>query len=240
MVNLILRESTDKRPVPGGPKCSRWLTALVIVMSYSTAWSSDSQAQPTFTYLALGDSYTIGQSVAIDERWPHQFAEAMRAYLPMGGPDYLARSGWTTRQLITALDTAQLRAPYNYVTVLIGANDQFRGGTAAQYEVDLRELLEKAVGLAGGSASNVIVVSIPDYGVTPFGATRGPGLSAAVDEFNAVNRRLAEEFEMSWVDVTEISRAPASRGLLSSDGLHPSGAQYALWAAAIASHLTGE
>ena len=178
-------------------------------------------------YLALGDSYTIGESVAEAERWPVQLA----ARLGTAAPQIIARTGWTVAELDRGIDRVAPEGPYGLVTLLIGVNDQFRGGDAQGYRPALRAMLQRAVGLAGGAPCRVVALSIPDYGNTPFGRPRGASIGAAIDAFNTVGAEEAEAAGVAWVSVTEISRGP-DPGLVARDGLHPSGAQYTRWAEA--------
>ena len=184
-------------------------------------------------YLALGDSYTIGEGVAEAERWPVQLAARLRAGgLPVATPRIVARTGWTTDELDAAITAADPRGPFALVTLLVGVNDQYRGRTAEAYRPAFRALLARAVGFAGGSAARVVVVSIPDWGVTPFAEGRDrTQIGRELDAFNAVARAEATAAGAAFVDVTGISRAePAA---VVADGLHPSGAQYARWAEAV-------
>ncbi len=180
------------------------------------------------SFLALGDSYTIGQSVAEAERWPTQLAELVGAE----APQIVARTGWTVAELGRGIDEANPTAPQGLVTLLIGVNDQFRGGTPEAYRPAFRATLRRAIGFAG-AACRVLVLSIPDYGNTPFGRRRAAQIGAELDAFNAVAEEEVAAMGAAWVSVTEISRE-ADPGLVASDGLHPSGAQYARWAEAAA------
>jgi lysophospholipase L1-like esterase len=187
------------------------------------------------SYLALGDSYTIGESVAPEDRWPVQLARALRAGgYDLAPPQIIAQTGWTTSDLSTAIDAAQPGAGQALVSLLIGVNDQFRGGTAEGYRPAFVALLNRAIALASGQPGHVIVLSIPDYGVTPFAASSGSSpaaIGAAIDAFDAVNREESLKAGAHWIDVTPISReVPSDPSLLAGDGLHPSGSQYAEWA----------
>ena len=174
--------------------------------------------------LALGDSYTIGEGVAPGERWPNQ--------LGLGEPEIIARTGWTTDELNAAIDAAHPRGPYDLVTLLIGVNNQYRGRDADEYRREFAALLQRAIGFAGGDASRVLVVSIPDWGVTPFAQGRDrAAIAREIDRFNAINRAEAERVGAKYADVTGVSRQKPH--LLAPDGLHPSGAMYAEWARVI-------
>jgi lysophospholipase L1-like esterase len=175
-------------------------------------------------FLALGDSYTIGEGVTPEERWPNQ--------LRIGEPEIIARTGWTTGELSAAIDAASLQSPYDLVTLLIGVNNQYRGRGVEEYRREFAALLRRAIELAGGKPSRVIVVSIPDWGVTPFAAGRDrAAIAREIDSFNAVNRAEAWRAGARYADITPISRQKPE--LVASDGLHPSGAMYAEWARAI-------
>lgn len=183
-------------------------------------------AQPQRRFLALGDSYTIGEAVEPVHRWPVWLAGA----LELPAPIIVARTGWTVAELDAAMDRADLDGPYDLVTLLIGVNDQFRGGTPEAYRPEFRAMLTRAIGLAGGPC-RVVVLSIPDYGNTPFGQRRAEAIAAGIDAFNAVNRDESQAAGVAYVSVTEISRE-ADPNLVAADGLHPSAAQYLRWAQA--------
>lgn len=194
-------------------------------------------ARQPAAFLALGDSYTIGEGVAAASRWPAQLAARLRkAGARIAEPRILARTGWTTDELAAALDAAHLAPPWALVTLAIGVNDQYRGRPLAGYGAGFGALLARAIALAGGVAARVLVVSIPDWSVTPFAARSGRDagtIARAIDAFNAAAAAAAEREGAQRVDVTAISRAPAARGELAADGLHPSAAQYARWVDAI-------
>ncbi|MCP4654530.1 MAG: SGNH/GDSL hydrolase family protein [bacterium] len=184
-------------------------------------------------YLALGDSYTIGVGVAPLERFPVQLVALLRARgVAMAEPVIVAQDGWTTDELAAGIDQARPNGPYELVTLLIGVNNQYRERDLGEYRTQYRDLLQRAVNLAGGDPRRVIVVSIPDWGVTPFAAGRDRGrIAAAIDRFNAVKRDETERAGAAFVDVTAESRRAADDStLLAADGLHPSGTMYAGWA----------
>ncbi|HUP60134.1 MAG TPA: SGNH/GDSL hydrolase family protein [Thermoanaerobaculia bacterium] len=183
-------------------------------------------ADPPSRYLALGDSYTIGESVAPEERFPNQLART----LGIGEPQIIAKTGWTTDELDAAIDAADPKGPFDLVTLLIGVNNQYRGRSADEYRAQFTALLQRAIGFAGGDAKRVIVVSIPDWGVTPFAASRDRAkIAREIDQFNAINREEALRAGARYVDITPISRG-GDPALVAADGLHPSGKQYAEWA----------
>jgi lysophospholipase L1-like esterase len=186
-------------------------------------------------YLALGDSYTIGEDVPAQARWPMQLVEKLRKQaVAIDDPQIIAVTGWTTDELSAGMDQAALAPDYDLVTLLIGVNNQYRGRSADDYREQFRTLLLRAVALAGRRAARVVVVSIPDWGVTPFGYASGRDraqIARELDTFNAIAREEASNAGAPFVNITGISREHAN--LVASDGLHPAGAQYALWTDAI-------
>lgn len=188
------------------------------------------------TYLALGDSYTIGEMVTEDQRFPVQAASLLRAAgIPMEPPRIIARTGWTTDELAAAIREAGVTGPYDLVTLLIGVNNQYRGRSVEEYAPEFRGLLTQAIHFAGGHASHVIVLSIPDWGVTPFAKDRdGQKIAREIDAYNAVNQRITAELGAQYADITPSTRrAAVDAGLVAEDGLHPSGKEYEAWAKAI-------
>jgi lysophospholipase L1-like esterase len=203
------------------------LLALALLLTGCTM-TNDSAPRPASDarYLALGDSYTIGESVAAHERFPHQLARE----LGLAEPLIVAKTGWTTDELNAAIDAAAPRGPYDLVTLLIGVNNQYRGRSVDEYRTQFAALLQRAIGFAGGDARKVVVVSIPDWGVTPFAEGRDRAkIASEIDAYNAVNRDEAARAGARWVDVTPVSRRP-DPSLVADDRLHPSAAQYAEWA----------
>ena len=188
-------------------------------------------------FLALGDSYTIGEGVAESGRWPMQLAAALRATRKIDPPEIVARTGWTTDELAEAMRRHTFHPPYALVTLLIGVNNQYRGRDLQNYRDEFRALLERAIELAGGKAQRVIVVSIPDWGVTPFAAENGRDLAQIaheIDAYNAANAQISQMLHVHYVDVTGISRDRGDTAeMLVEDGLHPSVAMYRRWTEAI-------
>ena len=195
------------------------------------------EAAPAHTgplrFLALGDSYTIGESVRPAERWPVQLAQLLRADgTNIQDPVIIARTGWTTDELWTGMDRAEPQGPFDLVSLLIGVNNQYRGRELPEYRWQFVQLVRRAMGLAGDRPERVLVLSIPDWGVTPFAQGRDRALiGKQIDRFNAINREEALRLEVNYVDVTPSSRqAIADAALIAADGLHPSGQLYAEWA----------
>ena len=180
--------------------------------------------------LALGDSYTIGEGVPLRECWPNHLAARLQARgLLLGEPRIVAQTGWTTEELAAAIAAANLQPPYDLVTLLIGVNDQYRGCAVERYEAAFVQVVETAVHLGGADPGRVVVVSIPDWGGTPFAADRdAKAIAEALDRFNEVNRAAASEAGCRYVDVTDHSRRHAQSVV--DDGLHPTGDVYAAWA----------
>lgn len=190
-------------------------------------------------FLALGDSYTIGQSVDYEERWPVQLVALLRdAGLAVADPEFIAETGWTSSRLIRAVEETMLVGPFGLVSVQIGVNNQFRGGEVDVFRTELRDLLTRAVALARGDPGGVLVLTIPDYSVTPFAEnlprTR---ISYEIGLFNDVVAEEAAAAGARLVDVTPSStKAADDPDLLVFDGLHPSGLMYEEWAALALSH----
>jgi lysophospholipase L1-like esterase len=200
----------------------------------TTTTTTTRPAAPRF--LALGDSYTIGESVPVDERWPVQLVRELRAKgSHVGDAEIIAKTGWTTDELNAAIDAANPQGPYALVTLLIGVNNQYRGRDAEQYRREFVALLQRAIGFAGGDAKHVVVVSIPDWGVMPFAEGRDRAkIGAEIDRFNAINREEAARAGARYADVTPSSRrATTDKSLVAGDGLHPSGAMYREWVGVI-------
>jgi lysophospholipase L1-like esterase len=199
----------------------------------ATAAHGQATREGAMRFLALGDSYTIGEGVDSVGRWPVQLAAALRAKkLNIADPEIIARTGWTTDELASAIAVAAPHGPYSLVTLLIGVNNQYRGRDAGQYRTELKSLLKQAVGFAGGKASRVVMLSIPDWGVTPFANGRDrEKIGSEIDLFNAIGREEALAAGAHWVDVTAASREPHTGWVGTKDGLHPTAAQYARWAA---------
>jgi len=185
-----------------------------------------------FSYLALGDSYTIGQGVAEQHRYPNQLRESLgNVGVTIDEMLVIARTGWTTDELSAAIDNSQLDPPYDLVTLLIGVNNQYRGRSLENYREEFIVLLNRVISFAGGNPEKVVVLSIPDWGVTPFVHGRDrEKIAREIDAFNAVNLDESQKAGVSYIDVTEISRLALNRPeLLATDGLHPSGLMYRLW-----------
>lgn len=183
------------------------------------------------TFLALGDSYTIGQSVSEPERFPNQTVALLRAQnIQINDPKIIATTGWTTKNLIDALDTTPPKNNYDVVSLLIGVNNQYQRKSIGEYKTEFTILLNRAIQYAGNRPLHVFVLSIPDYSVTPFASgSDKPKIAAEIDQFNAANKAISLQLGVKYLDITPISRE-ADPGLIAGDGLHPSGKQYKRWA----------
>jgi len=203
-----------------------------------TLLSTSMQAQER-KYLALGDSYTIGESVSEAERWPNQLTDSLnRKGFKIGRPTIIATTGWRTDNLKNAMNIAQLKPEYDLVSLLIGVNNQYQGKSADQYAKEFEDLLKTAIHLAKGRKENVFVVSIPDYGYTPFGKPKQEAITKAIDFFNEINARITYQYKVQYFNITEISRDGLTEpDLVASDGLHPSGKMYAEWVELIVKDL---
>ena len=190
-------------------------------------------------FLALGDSYTIGESVAEVQRWPVKLAEALRAKgYNVQSPDIIAVTGWRTDQLRAAVETQVSTRNYDLVSLLIGVNNQYQGKTLTEYEKEFESLLALAIECAGNDKSGVFVLSIPDYGFTPFGKANKARISKEIDAFNEINRKISMKWGVLYIDITDISRQGLmSPALVAEDGLHPSGKMYTLWVKRILKQL---
>lgn len=184
------------------------------------------------SFLALGDSYTIGEGVPAHARWPAVVAQRLREQgVAINAPRCIAVTGWTTDELARGMEEAALVPDHDLVTLQIGVNNQYRGRTADEYRTQFGSLLERALVLSGERAGRVIVVSIPDWGVTRFAREHqrdGALIAAELDTYNALAEATCRQRRVSFVDITGISRRHPT--LLAQDGLHPSAEQYALWA----------
>ena len=194
----------------------------------------------SYTFLALGDSYTIGESVLPAENFPNQTVQLLKKkdydFYP---PVIVAKTGWTTDELQAAINNHEFYPPYDFVTLLIGVNNQYRGRTVGNYKPEFENLLKQAIQFAADKADHVIVVSIPDWGATPFAQGRDrTQIAKEIDEYNAANKFIAESYNVNYVDITPGTReALTDLSLVAGDGLHPSAKEYARWAEKIADKI---
>ncbi|WP_411852097.1 SGNH/GDSL hydrolase family protein [Stenotrophomonas sp. LGBM10] len=185
-------------------------------------------------YLALGDSYTIGEDVAASGRWPVQLAVALRdSGIALDDPHIIATTGWTTDELDAGIDADAPQGPFDLVSLLIGVNDQYRGRSVDDYRGRFTALLQRALGFAGDRAPRVLVLSIPDWGVTPYAIASGRDrvqIGQELDAYNAAAAAICAEHGVVFIDITDLSRDYGGEAvMLAADGLHPSAAMYTLW-----------
>jgi len=186
-------------------------------------------------FLALGDSYTIGESVTENERWPNQLANELGISKPL----IIATTGWRTDNLANAISIAKLKEEFDLVSLLIGVNNQYQGKPIDKYALEFETLLNTSIRLANGRKENVFVVSIPDYGFTPFGMKNKDRISLEIERYNEIAKKICSRIQVKYIDITDISREGLSDpSLVAPDGLHPSGKMYALWTKRIAKIVT--
>jgi lysophospholipase L1-like esterase len=197
-------------------------------------WAQTFIPESPVRFLALGDSYTIGESVPTMHRWPIQLSDSLQARgITVDTLNIIATTGWRTDNLISAISNKKLEAGrYNFVSVLIGVNNQYQGRPFAQYQLEFPALLDSAVRYAGGDKNHVFVVSIPDYAYTPYGQQSGnpAQITAQLNQYNAFAKHIADSLHITFFDITPISRQGLQNtAYVAGDGLHPSGAQYTQW-----------
>ncbi len=187
-----------------------------------------------YSFLALGDSYTIGEQVLPEENFPNQTVQLLIPKIET--PEIIATTGWTTDELDAAIDAAGISKKFDIVTLLIGVNNQYRGRTVKNFEIEFEHLLQRAIQFTGNKAGYVVVLSIPDWGVTPFAEGRDrKKIAEEIDTFNMVCKNAARKFKTHFIDITSTQRADGNKEeFLASDKLHPSGKEYAKWAAKLA------
>jgi len=213
------------------------LKNLFITLPFLMTMALNSIAQKQRSFLALGDSYTIGESVPIYESFPYQTVQLLRNKgMSIHAAEIIAKTGWTTDELMAGIERTTFEKSYDIVTLLIGVNNQYRGKDPSAYEKDFEKLLNKAIAFAGGNKQHVFVLSIPDWGATPFAADKDRvKIGKEIDQFNAINRKITEKTGIAYVSITEGSREATSNALLvAKDGLHPSGIEYGRWAKKLA------
>ncbi len=204
----------------------------LLLFSCTTTRDTSISSDKNYSYLALGDSYTIGEGVELSESWPMQLVEQLKARgYEMAPPKIIARTGWTTMDLIRNIESEiNVQRDFDLVSILIGVNNQYQGKPISEYEVELREIFRKAIFHSKTLEKGVFALSIPDYGATPFGENNAEVIGEEIDEFNRVFRMVAEEFNVDFYNITPASRVAATnRDLIAGDSLHPSGLMYKLW-----------
>jgi lysophospholipase L1-like esterase len=213
----------------------QFVLTLILGLLYFVGATAQKTTQEIKTFLCLGDSYTIGESVAVELRWPMQLAQALDTEQSTIKPTLIAKTGWTTDELLEGINQAVLDDSYDYVSLLIGVNNQYRGRSVASFEPEFTTLLNRAIALSKNKKDGVLVLSIPDWGVMPFAEGRDrKQIAYEIDAYNTRIEQICKTCGVRYFNITEISRqASENADLIANDGLHPSGAMYAAWVQAI-------
>ncbi|MEI7587765.1 SGNH/GDSL hydrolase family protein [Runella sp.] len=216
----------------------KWIWSIFILMAACSAKNAttvepDNLITGKYRYLSLGDSYTIGESVAPEERWSMILSDMLRKNgVDLSDPEIIAQTGWTTAELTDGIKSRNPKGPYNLVSLLIGVNNQYRGQSLERYRTELQGLLKQAIGFAGGNNERVFMLSTPDWGVTPFAKGSDQAkIASEIDAFNQVAQEECAKLEIAFVDITPLSRtAKNDISQIANDGLHFSGKMYRQWA----------
>lgn len=190
-----------------------------------------------YTYLALGDSYTIGEQVSSDENFPHQTVALLKKQgIEVSNPVIIATTGWTTDELAASIREHNITDTFSFVTLLIGVNNQYRGRDLENYKEEYTQLLDIAIRYAHGHTENVFVLSIPDWGVTPFAEGKDRAqIAKDIDAYNAAKKEITLAHKCHYIDITDSTRKNGTTTeYLAEDGLHPSGKEYKIWAERLA------
>lgn len=209
------------------------LRYVFLFLSFYLMNMMETNAQKTISYLALGDSYTIGESLPLGDNFPHQTVSLLRKKaISITDPEIVAKTGWTTDELIEAISKRSLKSNYDYVSLLIGVNNQYRGRELATYQKEFEQLLQQAIQFAGGKSQHVFVLSIPDWGATPFAEGRDrKKIEREIDQFNTINLKITHQYQVNYIEITAGTReAKEDLSLVADDRLHPSKKEYARWA----------
>ncbi len=189
------------------------------------------------TYLALGDSYTIGEQVLAEENFPNQTVALLNGKLSI--PQIIATTGWTTDELDAAITAANITTTFDVVSLLIGVNNQYRERTVNNFEIEFEHLVQRAIAFANNNSTHVVVLSIPDWGVTPFAEGRdSKKIATEIDAYNLVCKMAAQKFNTHFIDITTAQRLDGNKEeFLAADKLHPSGKEYKKWAERLAEKI---
>lgn len=221
----------------------KWIFFYLLLFPNNLFSQSNNTTMHTYSFLALGDSYTIGESVPLQKSFPYQTVQLLRKEnYNFLAPEIIAKTGWTTYELQEGMKEYQFLSKYDFVSLLIGVNDQYRGKNILEYKQQFEELLKKAIELANGKKEHVIVISIPDYSATPFaGSLDKEKISREMDVFNSINKAISIQYKVQYVDITtESKNTMYDPSLVAQDGLHPSPKEYAIWAKKIAEAITSQ
>ena len=209
------------------------LRYIFLFLSFYLMSIMETNAQKTLSYLALGDSYTIGERLPLEDNFPHQTVALLRKKgISITDPEIVAKTGWTTDELMDAISKRSLKSSYDYVSLLIGVNNQYRGRDIASYQKEFEQLLLQAIQFAGDKPQHVFVLSIPDWGATPFAEGRDrKKIEREIDQFNAANLKIAQQNKVHYIEITSGTReAKQDLSLVAEDKLHPSKKEYGRWA----------
>ena len=209
------------------------LRYIFLFLSFYLMSIMETNAQKTLSYLALGDSYSIGESLPLEDNFPHQTVALLRKKgISITDPEIVAKTGWTTDELMDAISKWSLKSSYDYVSLLIGVNNQYRGRDIASYQKEFEQLLLQAIQFAGDKPQHVFVLSIPDWGATPFAEGRDrKKIEREIDQFNAANFKIAQQYKVHYLEITAGTReAREDLSMVAEDKLHPSKKEYARWA----------
>lgn len=199
---------------------------FLIVIFLALSCQINEKSKKRYNYLALGDSYTIAESLNLIDSYPHQLKNQLKK---IDSVNIIAKTGWTTGELIDTLKSLNINNKYDYVSLLIGVNNQYREYDISIFEKEFEYLLNLAIQYAN-DRSKVFVISIPDYGVTPFGFKNRDKIYKEIDQYNLIKRKIVEKYNIRFYDVTDISReAKEKKYLIAEDSLHPSREMYSLW-----------
>jgi lysophospholipase L1-like esterase len=220
----------------------KWVVCIVIVFIFSSANTqySSLNSKEKMKLLCLGDSYTIGESVLLQENFPYQTVQILRnTGHDFNAPEIIAKTGWTTDELQSAINSHKFLPKYDFVTLLIGVNNQYRGRSVEDYKPEFESLLKRAIQFAGNDTNHVFVLSIPDWGATPFAEGRDrKQIAKEIDDYNAANKAIAEKYKVQYIDITPGTREVANDpSLVATDGLHPSAKDYNRWAVKLADKI---
>jgi lysophospholipase L1-like esterase len=216
--------------------------ALLFILIFIVAMKHPLQTKE-YSYLALGDSYTIGEKVSREENFPNQAITLLRKKgFDFKAPRIVAKTGWTTDELQAAIKKTKLDRHYDFVSLLVGVNNQYRKRSVTEYFPQFESLLDQALKFAGNKNSRVIVISIPDWGVTPFAdGNDREKIAREIDEYNRANKAIADKYNVHYINITlENRKAAGDTALLTEDGLHPSGKEYRKWAEELAAVIKSE
>ncbi len=217
--------------------------ACIILQSFSSMGQQiRSKSKHMYSYLALGDSYTIGEQVSSADNFPHQAVKLLaNQHVDLADPVIIATTGWTTDELAASITEHNIHETFSIVSLLIGVNNQYRGRSIDNYKQEYTQLLQQAIGFAGGQPNHVFVLSIPDWGVTPFAEGRDRHkIAVEIDVYNAVKKEITLAHKCHYIDITPSTRENGNKiEFLVDDALHPNGKEYAIWAEKLATEVKG-